>query len=192
MTKYLLSFNGPIQEKQTNALRDRIAQVLEQKDYQSLIVLFSSTGGRSTDGLSLYNFLRSLPRPIQFHAVGSIESMAVPVFCGAHKRTCSPITRFSFHTYSWGGFEGGQSYDRILEAAQKLKNEIDLSRKIVEDNTRIPADKLAALFRPTAEPTIFSAQEAKQFGLVEAVEEINPSGATQSDTVMWTVNWPSP
>lgn len=109
MTKYLLSFNGPIQEKQTNALRDRIALVLEQKDYQSLIVLFSSTGGRSTDGLSLYNFLRSLPRPIQFHAVGSIESMAIPVFCGAHKRTCSPVTRFSFHTYSWGGFEGGKA-----------------------------------------------------------------------------------
>src|SRR5262249_54517549 len=174
------------------ALKDRIAQVLEQKDYQSLIVLFSSTGGRSTDGLSLYNFLRSLPRPIQFHAVGSIESMAVPVFCGAHKRTCSPVTRFSFHTYSWGGFQGGQSYDQILEAAKKLKNEIDLCRKIVEDNARIPADKLVALFRPAAEPTIFSAQEAKQFGLVEAVEEINPSGATQSDTVMWTVNWPSP
>ncbi|MFZ0066489.1 MAG: hypothetical protein WAK90_09995 [Pseudolabrys sp.] len=91
-----------------------------------------------------------------------------------------------------GRIRGGQSYDRILEAAQKLKNEIDLSRKIVEENTRIPADKLAALFRPTAEPTIFNAQEAKQFGLVEAVEEINPSGATQSDTVIWTVNWPSP
>jgi ATP-dependent protease ClpP protease subunit len=191
MTKYLLSFNGFIHEKQTNALRDRIALVFEQKDCQSLTVLFSSAGGGTTQGLSLYNFLRSLPRPIHFHAVGSIESMAVPVFCGAHKRTCSPVARFSFHTFDWA-FEGRQPYERIIEASQKLRSDIDLSREIVADNTRIPTDRLDALFRTTAEPTIFSVQEAKQFGLVEAIEEINPSGATRSDTVVWTVNWPSP
>lgn len=191
MTKYLLSFNGNIYEKQANALRDRIAVVFEQKDYESLVVLFSSEGGSTVQGLSLYNFLKSLPLPIQFHAMGSINSMAVPVFCGAHKRTCATLTRFSFHTYDWG-FEGRQTYDRILEASQRLKDDIDLSRKIVGDNSRIPPDRLAALYRPAAEPTILNAQEAKQFGLVEEIIEINPSGTAQTGTVLWTVNWPAP
>ena len=40
MTLYRLSFNGDIYQKQTNALRDRIAQIQEFKDYESLTVLF--------------------------------------------------------------------------------------------------------------------------------------------------------
>ncbi|MGA8652926.1 MAG: hypothetical protein WB677_20340, partial [Xanthobacteraceae bacterium] len=59
--KYLLSFNGSIYEKQTNVLRDRMATIFEQKDYESLTVLFSSEGGSSVQGVALYNFLRSLP-----------------------------------------------------------------------------------------------------------------------------------
>jgi ATP-dependent protease ClpP protease subunit len=191
MTKYLLSFNGMIYEKQTNALRDRIATVFEQKDYESLTVLFSSEGGSSIQGLSLYNFLRTLPRPIQFHAMGSVNSMAVPVFCGARKRTCATLARFSFHTYDYG-FDGRQTYDRIIEAFQQLGADIELSRKIVGDNTKIPADRLATLYRPAVEPTIFDAQQAKEFGLVEDIVEINPTGSAQEGVALWTVNWPSP
>jgi len=191
MTKYLLSFNGGIYEKQTNALRDRITTIFEQKDFENLIVLFSSEGGSTVQGLALYNFLRSLPKPIQLHAMGNINSMAVPVFCGARHRTCASLARFSFHTYDYG-FEARQTFDRITEASQQLKDGIELSRKIVGENSRVPPDRLALLYSPTAEPTIFDAQQAKQFGLVDDILEINPTGTAQPGTVLWTVNWPAP
>lgn len=189
--KYLLSFNGSIYEKQTNVLRDRMATIFEQKDYESLTVLFSSEGGSSVQGVALYNFLRSLPKPVQFHAIGNVGSMAVPAFCGAAKRSCSTIARFSFHAFDYG-FEGRQSLDRILEASQRLRDDIEIARKIVAERTRIPAERLDTLYSPTPDPTIFSPDEAKQFGLVDEILDINPTGAAQPNTAIWTVNWPAP
>ena len=171
-------------------MRERIATIFARQDCDSLVVLFASEGGGTVDGLALYNFLQSLPRPIHFHAVGNIGSIAIPVFCGAQKRTCAKISRFSFHTYDWR-FSGRQTLVRILEASQRLKDDIEISRKIVESRTRIPAKRLAELYRDTATPTIFSPEEAKQFGLVEDIIEINSSGATLKNTVIWTVDWPS-
>src|SRR5580704_2643319 len=102
MTDYRLAFNGLIQEATTNALKGRIATILEKQDYNSLTVMFSSSGGNCAQGLSLYNFIRSLPVQIRMHASGVVESMAVPVFVAGHIRTSSPLSRFFFHAYDFG------------------------------------------------------------------------------------------
>jgi ATP-dependent protease ClpP protease subunit len=68
--KYLLSFNGYLNEKSTNALKDRIATIFEQRDFATLTVLFSTDGGQTADGIALYNYLRSLPKPFALHATG--------------------------------------------------------------------------------------------------------------------------
>lgn len=77
-----------------------------------LVVMFSSGGGSTIEGLSLYDFIRSSPSPLHLHAVGHVGSMAVPVFLGAHKRSCTPITRFFFHSYDWV-FDGRKTLDGI-------------------------------------------------------------------------------
>jgi ATP-dependent protease ClpP protease subunit len=188
MTKYLLSFNGDLYQRQTNALRDKIAQIFLQNDFESLTVLFSSERGGTVDGVALYNFLLSTPKPVHFHAVGNVGGMAVPAFCGAAKRTCASIALFSFHAFDWT-FEGRPTYSRIKEAEERLSNDIEIARKIVAARTKIPADKLQSLYHPSPTPTIFDPSEAKQNGLVDHILDLNPSGAAQSNTVLWTVNW---
>lgn len=187
--KYRLSFNGALSEKSCNALRDRIAMVFERPDVEDLIVLFSSEGGSTVDGISLYNFLKSLPRPIQFHATGHVGSMAVPVFVGAPKRTCSSISRFFFHVYDWG-FGARATIDGIEQARKRLTDDIALSRKIVEENTHIPPDRLDVLYGDSPIPTIVSPQEALGLGIVDEVVDLNPTGAPQPGVALWTVNWP--
>jgi len=87
---YRLVFNGPIKATPGNALRARVANILEQADFESLTVIVSSEGGDTREGLSLYNFFRSLPQPVRMHAAGHVDSMAVPVFLAGAVRTCSP------------------------------------------------------------------------------------------------------
>jgi len=186
--KYLLAFNGGIYEKQANALRDRIGQILLQADCENLTVLFSSEGGSTDSGLALYNVIRSLPKPIHIHSVGHVGSMAIPVFLAGHKRTCSPQSRFFFHAYDWG-FEGRQISDRITEAMQRLTSDIALSKQIAQRHTTIPTNQLDELYRNSPTPTIFSPEQAKAVGIVEDIIELNPTGAAQPNTVMWTVNW---
>jgi ATP-dependent protease ClpP protease subunit len=193
MTKYLLSFNGSIYERQANALRDRIAVIFEQKDYESLTVLFSSERGNTMNGLALYNFFRSSPKPIHLHAVGNVGGVAVPVFCGATKRTCATIARFSFHAFDWGFDEGRQTLDRITEAQQTLTSDVELSKEMVARHTKFPAEQLATLYHPNhPTPTIFNSDQAKHHGLVDEVLDINASGADMPGYALWTVNQPSP
>jgi ATP-dependent protease ClpP protease subunit len=99
---YRLVFNGSIYEQQANALRGRIATILERTDFTSLTLVFSSEGGSTDQGLALYNFIRQLPVPIHIHAVGHVGSIAVPVYLSGHRRTCTPYARFFFHAIRLG------------------------------------------------------------------------------------------
>lgn len=188
MTAFRLSFNGHIYEVQANALQNRIAQILERQDYESLTILFASEGGSTDQSLSLYNFIQSLPVPIHIHAVGHVGSASIPAFVSGHKRTCTPYSRFFFHAYDWG-FEGRQMRDRVTEALQRLDSDIQLARQIVEKHTKISADKLDVLYGPAPTPTIIMPNEAKDLGLVEEIIELNPEGTPQPDVAMWTVGW---
>ena len=188
MKAYRLVFNGDIDERQTNALRNRVTAILEQPDFESLTILFSSDGGSTDEGLALYNFLRALPKPVHMHAVGHVGSIAVPVFLAGHTRTCTPFSRFFFHAYDWG-FEGRQMSDRIAEAVQRLESDIQISREIAQRHTRIPSARLDALYRKSPTPAVFTPQEAKDAGIVEDIIELNPTGEAQPNVALWTVDW---
>jgi ATP-dependent protease ClpP protease subunit len=188
VTEHRLVFNGMIYEKQSNALRHRVAAILERSDFGSLTIVFSSDGGSTDEGFALYNFIRALPVPIHMHAAGHVGSMAVPVFLAGHERTCSPYARFFFHAYDWE-FEGTQMSDRIAEALKRLNSDIDLSREIAARHTKLPKERLLRLYATNPDPTIFTPQEAKRFAIVDDIVELNPKGENQDDVALWTVGW---
>jgi ATP-dependent protease ClpP protease subunit len=181
-------FNGSIYEQQANALRTRVAQIIERPDFESLTIIFSSDGGSTDQGLALYNFFRALPITIHMHAAGHVGSMAIPVFLAGHRRTCTPFSRFFFHAYDWG-FDGRQLSNRIAEALNRLESDIELSLKIAERHTKILPDRLAELYATSPKPTIFTPSEAKDVGIIDEVMELNPSGDVQSNVAIWMVAW---
>lgn len=186
--EYRLVFNGSLYEAQANALRHRIAVIIERPDFQSLTIMFSSEGGSTDQGLSLYNFIRALPIQVHMHASGHVGSMAVPVFLAGHKRTCTPYSRFFFHAYDWS-FEGRQMSDRIAEALKRLDSDIKLSREITQRHTKLEAARLDELYGRSPAPTIFTPEEAKEFGIIDGIVELNPNGIIQPNIAVWTVGW---
>lgn len=185
---YRLVFNGPIKATPGNALRARVAAILEQGDFESLTVVFSSEGGDTREGLSLYNFFRSLPQPVRMHAAGHVDSMAVPVFLAGSARTCSPSARFYFHPFSWT-FDSSQRLDGIDDVSERFLNDVMSARAIVTERARLPSAMAGALYGRGFKPAVADPEKALRWGLVEAVEELNPKGETQPDTALWTVTW---
>ena len=80
-------------------------------------------------------------------------------------------------------------YDRIFEALQRLKSDIDISKKIIEKHTTMPAEKLDTLYREAPTPTIILPAEAQQYGIIHDITELNPTGAKQENVAVWTVSW---
>lgn len=185
---YRLAFNGPMKATPCNALRARVANILEQDDFESLTVLFSSEGGDTREGLSLYNFFRSLPVPVHMHASGHVDSMGVPVFLAGAVRTCSPISRFYFHPFSWT-FDSSQRLDGIDDVSTRFLNDVESARKIVAERANLPAELSESLYGRGSRSAVANPEKALEWGLVEAIEELNPKGEEQPDTAVWTVTW---
>jgi len=185
---YRLVFNGPLKATPGNALRARVASILEQEDFESLTILFSTEGGDTREGLALYNFLRSLPQPVHMHACGHVDSMGVPVFLAGTTRTCSPASRFYFHPFAWT-FDSSQRLDALDDVSERMLNDILSARKIVRERANVPDELVESLYGRGSKPAVADPDRAVEWGLVESIEELNPKGEAQTDVAVWAVSW---
>lgn len=185
---YRLVFNGPVKPTPGNALRSRVAAALERDDFGTLTVVFSSEGGDTREGLSLYNFFRSLPVPVRMHAAGHVDSMGVPIFLAGQTRTCSPFSRFYFHPFAWT-FDSAQRLDGMDDVGERFLNDVMSARRIVGERARLPADLMETLYGRGSRPVVADPAKALEWGLASVIEELNPKGETQPDVTLWTVTW---
>ncbi|HEX2054281.1 MAG TPA: ATP-dependent Clp protease proteolytic subunit [Actinomycetota bacterium] len=185
---YRLVFNGPIKATPGNALRARVSSILEQGDFESLTVIFSSEGGDTREGLSLYNFFRSLPEPVTMHAAGHVDSMAVPVFLAGATRTSSPTARFYFHPFAWT-FDSSQRLDGLDDVSERFLNDVESARSIVVERANLPAAMTESLYGRGSRPTVADPHKAVEWGIVDEITELNAKGESQSNTAVWTVTW---
>jgi ATP-dependent protease ClpP protease subunit len=183
-TEYRLVFGVDIYSEAVNNLRARIADIIERDDFGALTILFSSEGGSTDNSLALYNFLTQLPVPVHMHGMGHIGSAAVPVFLAGSKRTCSPFARFFFHEYIWN-LEGDHTLYEIDEATDLLKSDIDFARKIMRARAGLPNEILLTL-DGKADPKIVEPAEAKTYGIVEDIFELDKTGADGLKVAVWT------
>ncbi len=181
--EYRLSFNADIYIEQTNNLRSRIATILERADFGRLVILFASDGGNTDQSLSLHNWLGSLPVEIHMHAVGHVGSASFPVFLAGTYRTCAPLSRFFLHEYDWG-FTARQTLDRMAEAQQRLRSDIDMARKIMKSSTKIPSQHLGALDGRSA-PVVILPDAAKTFEIVDEVCDLPRVGKDGMSLAIW-------
>jgi ATP-dependent protease ClpP protease subunit len=186
--EYRLVFNGPIKASPGNAMRARVASILEQDDFESLTVILSTDGGDTKEGLSLYNFFRSLPRPVRMHAVGHVESMGVPIFLAGATRTCSPASRFYFHPFAWT-FDSSQRLDSLDDVGDRFLNDVVTARRIVAERANLPEDLIETLYGRGSRPVVADPGKALEWGLVESIEELNPKAEVQDNVALWTVVW---
>ena len=101
-------------------------------------------------------------------------------------RTSAPFARFFFHEYHWV-FNGRQTLNRIDEAVNRLRSDIELSRKIIETRAQVPAEILQTL-DGRSPSTVLSPEEAKAFGLVEEVGDLSESGDGGMRVAVWSAH----
>jgi ATP-dependent protease ClpP protease subunit len=140
---------------------------------KTIHLLFQSTGGIISDGISLYNFFRSLPLEVHLYNTGGVHSIAVLAYLGAAHRHVSEHANFMIHKSHFGA-QAGVNAAKLGSLAESLLAEDARTEAIVKQRTNIPADKwsLHALQEVT-----FNAQEAVQFGIADDIREFQvPSG----------------
>jgi ATP-dependent Clp protease protease subunit len=153
-----------------------VAQLLflQSDDPDKDISLYvNSPGGSVTAGLAIYDTIQFLKPKVCTYCIGQAASMgAVLLTAGATgKRFALPNARIMIHQ-PWGGAEGTAS-DIQIQAQEILRMKHDLSA-ILAKHTKQPLEKI---LKDSDRDFFMSAQEAKEYGLVDEVvpETIQPA-----------------
>lgn len=145
-----------------------IAQLLflQSEDKEKDIFLYiNSPGGSVTAGLAIYDTIQYVKPDVVTCCVGQAASMgAVLLTAGAKgKRYSLPNARIMIHQ-PWGGTQGTAS-DISIQAEEILRMKHALNQILVA-HTNQPMEKIV---KDTDRDFFMSAQEAKDYGLVDGV-----------------------
>lgn len=163
----VIKFFAPVIDTTINALMSAIDGKLKQR-VANFVILISSPGGSVFYGLSGYNYLKGLPAKITTHNFGSVDSIAVLLYCGGSERLSVPQARFLLHGVS-SQFQQAISLEekQLEERLKSLKIDIENIAKVIAENTGKGVQEVtdAMLERTTLNP-----EEAKSWGLVHEIK----------------------
>lgn len=142
-----VNFFDAINDAKVKTIMSVVSGLVTQRKPDAIYCLFSSPGGGVEAGITLYNFLRSLPVEITMHNTGSIDSIANVVFLSANTRYASPHSSFLFHGVNWN-FAANTGVNRSQLA--EILNSLDVSELkisgIITERTGLTAPEIRALF----------------------------------------------
>ncbi len=166
----IIFIGAPIDDVFANLI---IAQLLflEAEDPQKDINLYvNSPGGLVTAGLAIYDTMQYIRPDISTICLGQAASMGALLLCAGAKgkRFSLPNSRVMIHQ-PLGGFQG-QATDIEIHAKEILKMRERLNEILVK-HTGQPMEKIRV---DTERDYFLSAQQAKEYGLIDEVIEKAP------------------
>jgi ATP-dependent Clp protease protease subunit len=155
----------PIDDYVSNLI---IAQMLflqmEDKD-KDISVYINSPGGSVTAGLAIYDTMQFVKCDVATYCVGQASSMGALLLCAGTKgkRHALPNSRVMIHQ-PWGGIQGAA--EDISRHAKEILNMRDRINEILAKHTGQKVEKVS---KDTDRDYFMSAQEAKDYGLIDEV-----------------------
>lgn len=161
----IIFIGEPIDDTLANLV---IAQLLflESEDPEKDIYLYiNSPGGLVTSGLAIYDTMQYLRAPVSTICVGQAASMAaVLLAAGAKtKRYALPNSRIMIHQGS-AGYRGATP--DVFIQVREISTLVERLHSILAQHTGQPVDKVQ---RDTERDHFMSAEEAKEYGLIDEV-----------------------
>ncbi|MGD9014753.1 MAG: ATP-dependent Clp endopeptidase proteolytic subunit ClpP [Candidatus Omnitrophota bacterium] len=161
----IIFIGTPIDDNVANLV---IAQMLflQMEDVKKEINIYINTpGGSVTAGLAIYDTMQFVKPDVATYCVGQATSMGALLLCAGvkGKRSALPNSRVMIHQ-PWGGIQGAaEDISRHAKEILKLRDRIN---EIISLHTKQSLDKIR---KDTDRDFFMSAQEAKEYGLVDEV-----------------------
>lgn len=169
-----ISFSAEVNQNTAENLMGIFAQRLNQgtKDFY---LLLSSPGGSVMNGITVYNFLKSLPINLTVHNIGIVDSIANVIFLAGKTRYAVKNSSFLFHGV---GFDINQvrfEEKNIKEKLKMIQRDQKLIADIIAEQSQYTQEEIEKMF---LEADTRTPEQAKEKGLINDIREVNiPEGA---------------
>ena len=170
----IVFLGSPVDDGVANSLVAQFLFLQSQEPKKDIDFYINSPGGIISAGLAIYDTMQMLSCDVRTYCIGQAASMgAVLLAAGAPgKRFALPTARIMIHQPS-GGSEG--SAVDIHIQAQEIMRMRELLNQILARHTGRDVEAIA---RDSDRDKFMSAQEAKDYGLVDEVLTPKPKKAT--------------
>jgi len=164
---------GPVDDHISSLVCAQLLFLESENPTKEISFYINSPGGVVTSGLAIYDTMQYVKSPVSTVCIGQAASMGSLLLCAGEKgkRYSLPNSRMMIHQPSGGA--QGQATDIEIQAREILKLRHRLNEIYVK-HTGQPIDKVSLAVE---RDNFMSAQESKDFGLIDEVVTHRPGGA---------------
>ena len=162
---------GEVEDHMANLIVAQMLFLESENPDKDINLYINSPGGSVTAGMAIYDTMQFLNCDVSTTCIGQAASMGAFLLCSGKKgkRFCLPHSRVMIHQ-PLGGFRG-QASDIEIHAKEILSIKHQLN-SIMAKHSGQPLDSVEVA---TDRDNFLSAEEAKDFGLVDQILERRPS-----------------
>ena len=160
---------GPVTDESANLVVAQLLFLESENPDKDIFFYINSPGGSVTAGMSIYDTMNFIKPNVSTLCLGQAASMGAFLLSAGEKgkRFALPNSRIMIHQPLISGGLGGQASDIEIHARELLKIKEKLNRLMAKHCGR----DLADLERDTDRDNFMSAEEAKEYGLIEQILE---------------------
>jgi hypothetical protein len=160
---------GPVTDESANLVVAQLLFLESENPDKDIFFYINSPGGSVTAGMSIYDTMNFIKPHVSTLCLGQAASMGAFLLSAGEKgkRFALPNSRIMIHQPLISGGLVGQASDIEIHAKELLKIKEKLNRLLAKHCDR----DLADLERDTDRDNYMSADEAKEYGLIDQVLE---------------------
>lgn len=163
---------GPVEDHMANLVVAQLLFLESENPDKDIHLYINSPGGSVTAGLSIYDTMQFVKPDVSTMCIGQACSMGAFLLAGGAKgkRYCLPNARTMIHQPSGGA--QGQASDIEIQAKEILV----LRQRLNQLMAYHTGQPLETIELDTERDRFMSAEQSKEYGLVDAVLEKRPTG----------------
>ena len=167
----IIFVTGPIEDGMSTLVVAQLLFLEADNPKKEISMYINSPGGVVTSGLAIYDTMQFIRPAVSTLCTGQAASMGSLLLCAGEKdmRFSLPNSRIMVHQPSGGA--QGQATDIEIQAREILT----LRKRLNEIYVRHTGQPIEAIERKLERDTYMSAEESRDFGLVDEVVENRPT-----------------
>jgi len=165
-----ISFSAEINQNTTESFMAVIADQFN-KGVKDFYILLSTPGGNVANGVTLYNYLRSLQAKITMHNIGIVDSIGNVVFLAGDPRYAVLNSSFLFHGVGFDITQPARFEEKDLKERLKvIERDQKLMCNIITERTNLKIEEIQKMFLEAATKT---AEDAKETGIIKDIKSVD-------------------
>ena len=172
----IIFLTGPVFDEMASLICAQLLFLESENPAKDISFYINSPGGVVSAGLAIYDTMQYIRSPVSTLCIGQAASMGSLLLCAGakDKRYVTPNARVMIHQPSGGA--QGQATDIEIQAREILT----LRKRLNEIYVKHTGQELSVIEAKLERDTFISAEEARDFGLVDQVVDVRPASTADA------------